>query len=186
MNLMKKAVTALALASTLGFSATASAAVINDYHTPSVLPLVPGLLMDASGILVSKSYTYTHNILDNGFTAGQDLINSASMKLTLYDAVGSENWSVNLGFDQIFNGPNIPNQLFSFTNIEFGLSGSSILDLMDGSITTTINAAKGTFYFVTSRLDVDYSPNAIPEPATLALFGMGLLGFAASRRRRKL
>jgi hypothetical protein len=29
------------------------------------------------------------------------------------------------------------------------------------------------------------TPNTVPEPATIALFGLGLLGFAASRRKRK-
>jgi len=32
---------------------------------------------------------------------------------------------------------------------------------------------------------VQWSAKEVPEPATLAMFGFGLLGVAASRRKRK-
>lgn len=183
MNFFKKALVSLAFASALGSSATAGAAIIQDVYLPGPIPLV---VLDATGFLGGKEYTYTHNILGHGFHTPEDSVNSANLSLTFADLLGGkEDWKVSLGIDQTGTGSNLTN--FWFSNIELGLSATSILDLLDGKITTTISATKGSFSFIASQLTVDYTPNgnAVPEPATLTMLGIGLLGFAASRRRRQ-
>ena len=63
----------------------------------------------------------------------------------------------------------ITNQ-FSYTNVTLNWTGIDRLNI----------SAQGDF-FVTN---IDTSQN-VPEPATIALFGLGLLGFAAARRRKQ-
>jgi hypothetical protein len=46
------------------------------------------------------------------------------------------------------------------------------------------NFQVGVSQTITGSLDVVFG-NAVPEPATVALIGLGLLGFSASRRKRK-
>lgn len=149
-----------------------------------------------SGVYIGNydSYTYTHDLRDNGFRPLNDFITSFDLSIDLAD--DSNSWLDGLKFASIA----LPGVLgdapliwsFGGSGEEYG--GWSILGLLQlnvlGTLTVTISSLYGDFNLVGSSLSAAgfaNVPNAnVPEPGALGLLGFGLMGMALSMRRRQL
>ena len=76
-----------------------------------------------------------------------------------------------------------------FTNIDgFGLTGDQFVGATATAVFSDGNARTGTYVLTSepgfgSRVDISI-PTSVPEPATLAIFGLGLAGLGFLRRRK--
>jgi PEP-CTERM motif len=131
------------------------------------------------------SYPYTHNLNDDGFHTGSDLITQFMLTINLKDDERYDTYETAL-----IDLPGITGDSYVYN---FGLSGAeyggwSIAGLLQlnllGTLCVTIQSVKGDFILESSTLVAKGYAN-VPEPGALGLLGIGLLGMAASMRRRK-
>lgn len=140
------------------------------------------------------SYTYTHNITDNGFRPTIDVLQSFRLSINLADDRDSiwdlfEIASVDL--------PGVLGDDGWITNFDLGgeeYGGWSIQGLAQlsntGMLSVTVSSLLGDFILAGSTLTANGlhetgSSTSVPEPGALGLLGVGLLGMAVSMRRRK-
>jgi len=63
---------------------------------------------------------------------------------------------------------------------------AGLFELNDyGTLSVTVTSLYGDFLFGSSELIASGFAHNVPEPSTLALLGLGLLGIAVGARRRK-
>jgi len=183
MNLMKKALAALTLAGAIAAPAVSSAAPIIDVVNP------PDVL-----ITTYKSFSYTHNIVDNGYVPGMPIA-SASLEIVLKDNLDLLGENVRFFFDGIYGGSvhDVP-WTFRFGPSTYTFSVAASL-VSDGLLNVSLNLGchLDVFGFCLLPQDVIFDRSTltvdvarVPEPATLGMLGIGLLGLAGMRRRREV
>lgn len=141
--------------------------------------------------LVSNQVQHNFNILEEGFRPNFDVITSASFRVWLKDDANTDNWWKGDGDEAVkfsFDGGRWTSSRDIDGSIDFSLQVPKN-SLLDGLLNVVVKAHTGDFKLLSASLTVygdRKSPtSSVPEPGTLALLGLGLLGIAWSARRRR-
>jgi PEP-CTERM motif len=145
----------------------------------------PDILLSSYGTNV---YSFTHNILDNGYIPGNFDITSADLYISTEDDDDRTKEYVKISLD----GSVATNSMeVDEGNTHFSVNSNLLKD--DGLLVVRLNVLSGDFYFQKSELKVKASaipevvttPAAVPEPSTWALMGLGFMGLAFAARRKQ-
>ncbi len=118
------------------------------------------------------------------FTPAVDTVLSGNLSIYLIDdEADNEWWEKEFAFGWAEDGTwgfvgEVDTELYTY--------GVSATYLDDGEFTITLMSVWGDFYIDKSELKITYEPvsEPVPEPATMLLFGAGLVGLAGIHRKK--
>lgn len=151
----------------------------------SCLPCAPGQTFTTSSHITRFSGDYPGSVTYNGASYSNVWFNGSRFDFVVepvvipFDAPDTFSLTSAFTFNGILQGavPPFNAPLFSMT-----LSGQGI-----ATLTFSLMNLAGRVGYGLTHISYEFQPTAVPEPATLLLFGTGLAGVAArARRRRKL
>lgn len=128
-----------------------------------------------------STFTYTHNLLDNGFVPGTDLIFDYDLSIGLFDDRDRRGeWAFidapGLIADKIVE--------VNYNDVDMGVSLIGLFSLnLTGMLEITINRIAGDFFLGSSELNARGKTHSVPESSSVVLMLLGLFGIAFARRR---
>lgn len=186
-------------AKTLGRKLTVCAALL--MASVGTAQAIPYTWHDEAGVFgtwisVGNPYEYEHKITDGayGYRPGIDSITEAGLTIKLFDdhltgifPIGDSGETVGFRFDSTgswTSSQGVDGSLFNWDHFDFIVTSL----LTDGLLKVEIRANSGDFVFGGSELwaDGSRSSRSVPEPATLSMLGLGLIGLGFAARRRKV
>ena len=168
---MRKAFGGALVAMLLTFAGTGNATTFTDTYTP------PGGYYFLNNY--GETFTFYHDITDNGFLPASYTITSADIDLKFYDD-NSFDSAENVSFT--FDGSGYGTQEIDTGTIHFLINPQLLQN--DGKVEVKLTSISGDVYFEKSTLTAQATPTATPEPGSLLLLGSGLSGLGFIGRRR--
>ncbi len=171
-----------------GTLGSAEAIQYTDTHDPT------DFLMSSHIYSSDDIYSWTFDLTQDGFDPLTQDITSADMDLYLYD----DSWSlseihpekIGVYFDQLDDEGTADWEELTWSPGNYTITIESLVTLNDnGTLNVALKADALDFYFDKSVLtayatDPVVVPVPNPEPTTMILFGLGLLGFAGVTRKK--
>jgi hypothetical protein len=139
----------------------------------------------APQITLLSPFSFSHDLTTDGFNYNTDYISSYKMTLSLHNDKGMIDY-VTIDQPGLFSDTTTLLLNWSVATVNTGTSVEGLWSLnKDGTLAITVKSIFGSFFLDSSTLVAQgtKAPTAaVPEPASIALLAVGLIGIAVMRR----